>query len=213
MSPLPLTKAQNKGQKMSATLPPLDYDYNALEPHIIEEIMRLHHTKHHQAYVNNLNAAESNYASASTPAQRIALQAAIKFNGGGHINHTLFWKNLSPIPTKGGKGGVVSDGPLKEAIERDFGSVDNLKNEVNTQTAAIQGSGWGWLGYNKKTKRLEVTTTANQDPLLHLTPLIGIDIWEHAFYLQYKNDKVTYLKEIWNVINFEEAEKRLLEAQ
>ncbi|KAG9042581.1 hypothetical protein FS837_010673 [Tulasnella sp. UAMH 9824] len=197
---------------MSATLPPLDYEYNALEPHIIEEIMRLHHTKHHQAYVNNLNAAEQNYASATTPAQKIALQAAIKFNGGGHINHTLFWKNLSPIASKGGKGGVLNDGPLKQAIVKDFGSVDNLKNELNAQTAAIQGSGWGWLGYNQKTKRLEVATTPNQDPLLNLVPLIGIDIWEHAFYLQYKNDKVTYLKEIWNVINFDEAEKRLVEA-
>ncbi|KAG9013560.1 hypothetical protein FRB90_005915 [Tulasnella sp. 427] len=129
-----------------------------------------------------------------------------------HINHSLFWKNLSPIPSKGGKGGVLSDGPLKKAIEADFGSVDNLKNELNTQTAAIQGSGWGWLGYNKKTKRLEVATTPNQDPLISLTPLIGIDIWEHAFYLQYKNDKVTYLKEIWNVINFDEAQKRYVEA-
>ncbi|KIO28314.1 hypothetical protein M407DRAFT_243082 [Tulasnella calospora MUT 4182] len=198
---------------MSATLPPLDYGYDALEPHINQEIMTLHHTKHHQAYVNNLNAAEKNYASATTPSQKIGLQAAIRFNGGGHINHTLFWKNLSPIPAKGGKGGVLNDGPLKAAIDKDFGSVDKLKEELNAQTAAIQGSGWGWLGYNTKSKRLEVLTTPNQDPVLApYVVLIGIDIWEHAFYLQYKNDKVTYLKEIWNVINFEEAEKRFVEA-
>jgi len=171
--------------------------------------MFLHHTKHHQAYVNNLNAAEQSDAQAATPQAKIALQAAIKFNGGGHINHSLFWLNLAP--TSAG-GGTLRDGKLKELIIRDFGSLDNLKNEVNTATAAIQGSGWGWVGYNKKTGRLEVVTTSNQDPLLTLTPLIGIDIWEHAFYLQYKNDKVTYLKNIWNVINFDEVEKRLQEA-
>ncbi|KAF8518253.1 manganese superoxide dismutase [Hysterangium stoloniferum] len=194
------------------TLPPLPYAYNALEPYISEEIMTLHHTKHHQAYVNGLNLAESAYITASSPKERIALQAALKFNGGGHINHSLFWRNLAPSPKKGGNGGVLKEGPLKAAIERDFGSVANFQTEMNTTTAAIQGSGWGWLGYNTKTKKLEVVTTANQDPLLTHAPLIGIDIWEHAFYLQYKNVKPDYLKAIWNVINFDEAEKRFVEA-
>ncbi|KAG8215575.1 manganese superoxide dismutase [Butyriboletus roseoflavus] len=194
---------------MTHSIPPLPYSYNALEPYISEQIMTLHHTKHHQAYVNALNAAEANYVKASTPKERIALQAAIRFNGGGHINHSLFWTNLAP--SKGG-GGVLKEGPLKAAIDATFGSLDALKKEFNATTAAIQGSGWGWLGYNPKSKTLEVVTTANQDPLLSHVPIIGVDIWEHAFYLQYLNVKVDYLNAIWNVINFEEGEKRYLEA-
>jgi Fe-Mn family superoxide dismutase len=104
--------------------------------------MTLHHTKHHQTYVTGLNAAEEQYASASTPKQRIALQAALKFNGGGHINHTLFWKNLAPANAEGGK---LPEGKLKELVERDFGGFDALKKELNAKTAAVQGSGWGWL--------------------------------------------------------------------
>jgi len=198
---------------MANTLPPLPYAYDALEPYISQEIMVLHHTKHHQTYVNALNAAEASYAKAQTPKERIALQAALKFNGGGHINHSLFWKNMAPsAAVKKGNGGVLSDGPLKAAIEKTFGSLDNLKKEFNTTTAGIQGSGWGWLGVNPSTKVLEITTTANQDPLLSHVPIIGVDIWEHAFYLQYKNVKVDYLAAIWNVINFEEAELRYNEA-
>ncbi|KAJ7711881.1 manganese superoxide dismutase [Mycena metata] len=196
---------------MSNTLPDLPYAYDALEPYISQQIMTLHHTKHHQTYVNALNAAEASYAKASTPKERIALQAALKFNGGGHINHSLFWKNLAPSSSKGGHGGVLKDGPLKKAIDEQFGSLDNLKKEFNAATLGIQGSGWGWLGWNPTTKRLEIATTPNQDPLLHLVPLIGVDIWEHAFYLQYLNVKPDYLNAIWNVINFDEAEKRLHE--
>ncbi|KAF9483263.1 manganese superoxide dismutase [Pholiota conissans] len=198
---------------MSNTLPPLPYAYDALEPYISQEIMTLHHTKHHQTYVNALNAAEASYAKASTPKERIALQAALKFNGGGHINHSLFWKNLAPsAAVNKGTGGVLKDGPLKAAIEKAFGSLENLQKQFNATTAAIQGSGWGWLGVNPVTKVLEITTTANQDPLLSHAPIIGVDIWEHAFYLQYKNVKADYLTAIWNVINFEEAEARYLEA-
>jgi len=198
---------------MSHTLPPLSYGYDALEPYISKEIMTLHHTKHHQAYVNALNAAEANYVKTTTPKERIALQAAIRFNGGGHINHTLFWTNLAPSAAQGkGKGGVLVEGQLKTAIVATWGSLDALKTEFNATTAAIQGSGWGWLGYNPKTKTLEIVTTANQDPLLSHVPIIGVDIWEHAFYLQYLNVKVDYLNAIWNVINFEEAEKRFVEA-
>jgi len=192
------------------TLPDLPYAYNALEPHISEEIMKLHHTKHHQTYVNGLNAAEESYAKAKGPKEQIALQAALKFNGGGHINHTLFWTNLAPAsnPTTS-----VSSAPkLSEEIEATFGSFDTFKKTFNTKTAAVQGSGWGWLGYNAATKKLEIVTTANQDPLISHTPIIGIDIWEHAFYLQYKNVKPDYLNAIWNVINFEEAERRFLDA-
>ncbi|KAF9531278.1 manganese superoxide dismutase [Crepidotus variabilis] len=199
--------------KMAHSLPPLPYPYNALEPYISEEIMTLHHTKHHQTYVNALNAAEKSYASAGTPKERIALQAALKFNGGGHINHSLFWKNLAPSAAANkGTGGTLKDGALKKAINETYGSLDNLQKEFNTATAGIQGSGWGWLGLDPKTKRLEIVTTANQDPLLTHAPIIGVDIWEHAFYLQYKNVKVDYLHAIWNVINFEEAESRYQDA-
>ncbi|KAI6147407.1 manganese superoxide dismutase [Pisolithus tinctorius] len=198
---------------MTHTLPPLPYAYDALEPYISRQIMTLHHTKHHQTYVNALNAAEAAYIKASTPKERIALQAALRFNGGGHINHSLFWTNLAPSHTEGkGVGGVLRDGPLKDAIISTFGSVETLKTEFNTTTAAIQGSGWGWLGLNPSSKRLEIVTTTNQDPLLSHVPIIGVDIWEHAFYLQYLNVKADYLKAIWNVINFEEAERRYLEA-
>ncbi|CCM03434.1 uncharacterized protein FIBRA_05567 [Fibroporia radiculosa] len=191
------------------TLPDLPYDYDALEPHISGQIMKLHHQKHHQTYVNGLNAAEESYAKATTPKEKILLQPALKFNGGGHINHTLFWKNLAPQSQGGGQ---LSSGALKDAIEADFGSLDELKKKLNAATAAIQGSGWGWLGYNPSTKKLEIVTTANQDPLLSHIPIFGIDIWEHAFYLQYYNVKPDYLNAIWNVINFKEAEARYLEA-
>ncbi|GLB39951.1 putative destroys radicals which are normally produced within the cells and which are toxic to biological systems [Lyophyllum shimeji] len=190
------------------TLPDLPYAYNALEPYISEEIMRLHHQKHHQTYVNGLNAAEEAMSKAETPKKKISIQPALKFNGGGHINHSLFWKNLSPPDKDGGK---LESGTLKSAIENDFGSVEAFKKTMNAKTAAVQGSGWGWLGYNTATKKLEIVTTPNQDPLLVYKPLIGIDIWEHAYYLQYKNVKGDYLSAIWNVINFKEAERRLEE--
>ncbi|THH20941.1 hypothetical protein EW146_g519 [Bondarzewia mesenterica] len=138
-----LTRAFNAAPTASLhTLPDLPYPYDALEPHISKEIMTLHHTKHHQTYVNGLNAAEDAYAKSKDMKQKIALQSALKFNGGGHINHSLFWKNLAPAS---GSGGQFADGPLKSAIVRDFGSVDAFKKKFNTVTAAIQGSGWGWL--------------------------------------------------------------------
>jgi len=192
------------------TLPDLPYAYNALEPHISEEIMKLHHTKHHQTYVNGLNAAEESYAKAKGPKEQISLQAALKFNGGGHINHSLFWINLAPAssPTTS-----LSSAPkLSKEIEATFGSFNAFKGAFNIKTAAVQGSGWGWLGYNNAINKLEIVTTANQDPLISHTPIIGVDIWEHAFYLQYKNVKPDYLNAIWNVINFKEAEKRFLDA-
>ncbi len=152
------------------TLPDLAYDYGALEPSISGQIMELHHTKHHQTYVNGLNTAEDQLAEAlhnKDVKSAIALQKAINFNGGGHINHTLFWENLAP---KKNGGGELSNGALKDAIDRDFGSLDGLKQKFNAQIAAIQGSGWGWLGYNPQTKKLDIVTTANQDPLLCKSP-------------------------------------------
>ncbi|EJU00178.1 manganese and iron superoxide dismutase [Dacryopinax primogenitus] len=193
------------GMRLEHTLPPLPYAYDALEPYISKEIMTLHHDGHHQAYVTGLNAAESSYAATDDIRERIRLQSALKFNGGGHINHSLFWPGLCPASSSSAK---LAPGPLKEAIEREFGSLEALQKEMNAKTAALQGSGWGWLGVNTSTKKLEIVTTANQDPLLTHVPIIGIDIWEHAFYLDYKNVKAKYLAAIWNVINFEEAAKR-----
>jgi Fe-Mn family superoxide dismutase len=195
------------------TLPDLPYDFGALEPAINGVIMETHHQKHHQTYVNGLNAAEEQLQQAISNNDvkgAIAVQKALNFNGGGHLNHSLFWQNLAP---KKSGGGELSAGPLKEAIDRDFGGLDQLKSKFNAQTAAIQGSGWGWLGYNPTTGKLDIITTANQDPLLSHVPLIGVDAWEHAYYLQYKNVKADYFKNIWDVINFKTAEERLKQAR
>ncbi|KAG8749088.1 hypothetical protein FRC11_011602 [Ceratobasidium sp. 423] len=199
------------------TLPDLPYPYDALEPHISKEIMRLHHTKHHQACVNGYNTSMESFsklvADPSAARQQIALQSVIKFNGGGHINHSLFWKNLAPA----GKTGLKPDGTLEPAtlassISRDFDSFDNFKEMFNEAALGIQGAGWAWLVLNTSNQRLEIVTTPNQDPvLLPHVPLFGVDMWEHAFYLQYNNVTPDYLTAIWNVINFYEVESRLNE--
>jgi len=154
-------------------------------------------------------ATEDLAAAATDVKKQIALQSAIKFNGGGHINHSLFWENLTP-PTSA-EAQFPASGPLADAVTKSFGSVDALKAEVNAVALGIQGSGWAWLAYNPKSKALEAVATANQDPLIGYTPLVGIDLWEHAFYLDYKNVKPDYLKAIWTVVNWKEAEKRFVE--
>lgn len=184
-------------------LAPLPYDFNALEPVISAEIMTLHYTKHHQTYVNNLNKALEEYATAQERedlSKMIALQGALRFNGGGHLNHTFFWQILTPSA----KAMPAPEGPLAEALAHQFGSFQTFVDEFNSKTAAIQGSGWGWLGYNKEKKSLTLATTSNQDPpsTLGLTPLFGVDVWEHAYYLQYKNARADYLKAIWKIINW-----------
>ncbi len=169
------------------TLPDLTYDYDELEPYISAEIMKIHHTKHHAAYVANLNIATEKLQDAlvkNDTTQIVALQQNIKFNGGGHINHSIFWKNLAP-PKKG--GGEAPTGDLKSMIDVQYGSLDGLQKAISAASVAVQGSGWGWLGYDKVNNRLAVTTTFNQDPLeatTGLKPLLGIDVWEHAYYLQ-----------------------------
>lgn len=171
--------------------------------------MELHHGKHHATYVNNLNAAKEQLQSAlqsNDVGNVIAIQNAIKFNGGGHINHSIFWNNLSP------QGGGLPDGVLLDAIERDFGSFEIFRAEMTAKTVGIQGSGWGWLGYEKGKDRLVVTTCSNQDPLQPTTgliPLLGIDVWEHAYYLQYKNVRPQYVDKIWDVINWDDVTQRL----
>ncbi|KAG8686493.1 hypothetical protein FRC08_012485, partial [Ceratobasidium sp. 394] len=190
-APRPALNDQHRSTAMSATLPDLPYAYNALEPYISEEIMTLHHKKHHQTYVNGYNTAVESLnklvGDPSSARQQIALQSAIKFNGGGHINHSLFWKNLAPAS---GAGGKLKAGPLADAINRDFKSFENFKKEFNAASLGIQGSGWGWLVLNTSNQRLDIITTPNQDPVLPpYVPLFGVDMWEHAFYLQYKNVK------------------------
>lgn len=196
----------------SMVLPPMDYDYGALEPVISGEIMQLHHSKHHQAYVTNGNIAMEKLAEAQQKndvGAVIGLQQAIKFNAGGHINHSIFWKNLAP-PNKG--GGEMVDGELHNMIKAQYGSVDALQAAMNAACVGVQGSGWGWLGYDKVNKRLAVAACANQDPLqptTGLVPLLGIDVWEHAYYLQYKNVRPDYLKAIWKVVNWQDVAARL----
>lgn len=200
--------------KTSYVLPELPYDFNALEPVISAEIMELHYTKHHRAYVTNLNAALEKYHEAESKnsvAEMISLQSAIKFNGGGHINHSIFWTLLAS--PKNGGGGIPS-GDLAIMIERDFGSFDAFKEKLTTACIGVQGSGWGWLGVNKSNERLQIATCANQDPLSAqgLVPLVGIDVWEHAYYLQYKNVRPDYVKAIWGIFNWSEVENRLIKA-
>jgi len=204
------------GAAQKHTLPDLAYDYGALEPAISGKIMELHYKKHHNTYLTNLNVAEEKYAEATAKndlTTQVSLQSAIRFNGGGHLNHSIFWTNLAP---KKQGGGEPPKGPLLDAINAQWGSLPNFITTISNQTTAIQGSGWGWLGYNKQTKRLEITTLPNQDPLQPLTglvPLLGLDVWEHAYYLDYKNVRADYLKAIWEVVNWKNVAERYQKAQ
>ncbi|KAJ5553710.1 hypothetical protein N7494_003088 [Penicillium frequentans] len=196
----------------SHTLPPLPYGYDALEPVISKQIMELHHQKHHQTYVNNLNAALTAHTTATQTndvSALISLQQKIRFNGGGHINHSLFWKNLTPPGTPGND--LASAAPaLREAINARWGSEKGFIDAFGAALLGIQGSGWGWLVSSGGPKgRLEITTTKDQDPVTGGdVPVFGVDMWEHAYYLQYLNNKAGYIEGIWKIINWAEAEKR-----
>jgi Fe-Mn family superoxide dismutase len=195
-------------------LPELPYELNALEPVISAEIMNLHYNKHHAGYVANLNKAMEQLADAEQKldlSAEIALQSAIKFNGGGHLNHSIFWTNLAPI---GKGGGGAPEGALAKAINNDFGSVEKLIELMSAKAVAIQGSGWAWLGYNKANGHLEGVTCDNQDPLTikKLVPLLGIDVWEHAYYIQYKNVRADYVKAIWQIVNWKNVAERYAQA-
>ncbi|KAF3936029.1 hypothetical protein ABW19_dt0208956 [Dactylella cylindrospora] len=192
-------------------LPPLPYPYNGLEPHISAQIMELHHKVHHQAYVNNLNNALRAQAAVMTSGDiegvetLVALQETIKFNGGGHINHSLFWKGLVPA----GMPDSSPQGELVEAIKARWGSVEGFDKAFKAVLLGIKGSGWGWLVCNAATGQLSLSTTKDQDPVLRPeVAILGIDMWEHAFYLQYFNDKASYLEGIWNVLNWKVADER-----
>ncbi|KAF9888018.1 hypothetical protein FE257_009408 [Aspergillus nanangensis] len=192
-----------------ATLPDLSYDYGALEPSISGKIMELHHKNHHQTYVNSYNAAIEQVQEAQAKediAAQISLKPLINFHGGGHINHTLFWENLAP---KSAGGGEPPSGALASAIDGSFGSLNEFQSKMNAALAGIQGSGWAWLVQDKQTGAIGIKTYANQDPVVgQFKPLLGIDAWEHAYYLQYQNRKAEYFGAIWDVINWKTVEKR-----
>ena len=189
---------------MAFTLPNLPYAHEALEPHIDAQTMQIHHGKHHQAYVDNLNKAIAGTEHENKSLEELVTSAGsispvVRNNGGGHWNHSFFWEILSP------NGGAPS-GELAEAINSTFGSLDELKAKVNAAGATRFGSGWAWVIV--KDGKLEVTSTPNQDnPLMDVaevkgTPILGIDVWEHAYYLKYQNKRPDYLTAIWNVINW-----------
>ena len=197
---------------MSFTLSPLPYAHDALEPHIDARTMEIHHGKHHQAYVNNLNAAV-----AGTDAEKMSIEdickniskypMAVRNNGGGHYNHSLFWSVMKP------NGGGLPTGAMADAINAAFGNFEEFKTKFNGAGATRFGSGWAWLIKNNDGK-LEICSTPNQDnPLMDIaevkgTPLLGCDVWEHAYYLNYQNRRPDYMTAFWNVINWEEVAKR-----
>jgi superoxide dismutase, Fe-Mn family len=197
---------------MAFELPQLPYAYDALEPHIDKETMNIHHTKHHNAYVTKLNdALQGNDDLLSKSVEEVVAnldavpegaRTAVRNNGGGHANHSLFWTILSP------NGGGNPDGELASAIESKFGSFEKFKEEFAAAGAGRFGSGWAWLVVNNG--ELEVTSTLNQDsPLMEgKTPILGLDVWEHAYYLNYQNRRPDYINAFWNVVNWDEVAKR-----
>jgi Fe-Mn family superoxide dismutase len=197
---------------MAFTVPDLPYDYAALEPTIDEQTMHLHHDKHHQAYVDNANAALEGTDLADTDVDEVLRnldrvpeekRAAVRNNAGGHANHTLFWEIMSP------NGGGEPSGALADAINSTFGSLDELKAKVNDAGVKRFGSGWTWL-VKDGSGTLSVVSTANQDSPVSdgQTPLLGIDVWEHAYYLKYNNRRPEYLGAWWNVVNWDEVARR-----
>ncbi|EKS1848439.1 superoxide dismutase [Listeria monocytogenes] len=197
---------------MTYELPKLPYTYDALEPNFDKETMEIHYTKHHNTYVTKLNEAVAGHPElASKSAEELVtnldsvpedIRGAVRNHGGGHANHTLFWSILSP------NGGGAPTGNLKAAIESEFGTFDEFKEKFNAAAAARFGSGWAWLVVNEG--KLEIVSTANQDSPLSdgKTPVLGLDVWEHAYYLKFQNRRPEYIDTFWNVINWDEANKR-----
>ncbi|GHH97009.1 superoxide dismutase [Neobacillus kokaensis] len=196
---------------MAFELPKLPYAEDALEPHIDKETMNIHHTRHHNTYVTNLNnALAGNEELLSKSVEEVisnldavpeAARTAVRNNGGGHANHSLFWTILSP------NGGGAPSGELADAINSKFGSFENFKDEFTKAATTRFGSGWAWLAVNNG--ELEVTSTPNQDnPLMEgKTPILGLDVWEHAYYLKYQNKRPDYIGAFWNVVNWDEVAK------
>jgi len=209
------------------TLPKLPYAYDALEPHIDARTMEIHHTKHHQKYTDTFNAtfekADITFAEGAPESLEYLLEhlaevypdednaeyRALNFNGGGYDNHKLFWNNMKP------NGGGEPGGALADAINASFGSFADFKEQFSSKTAPIQGSGWGWLVYNPSSSKVEYKAMPNQtSPRTEgLVPLLGLDVWEHAYYLKYQNKRPDYIAAWWNVVNWEEVDNRLSKAK
>ncbi|QOQ38930.1 superoxide dismutase [Trueperella pecoris] len=197
---------------MVYTLPELDYDYAALEPHISAKIMELHHSKHHQAYVDGANKALENLAAAREAGDFSKInqfEKDLAFNLGGHSNHSVFWKNLSP------NGGGEPEGELAEAINEAFGSFENFKKQFTAVATGIQGSGWAVLAYDTISSGLTTFQLFDQQGNVPVGtyPILMLDMWEHAFYLDYLNVKADYVKAVWNVFNWEDVAARLEDAK
>ncbi|MEH7437436.1 superoxide dismutase [Neobacillus drentensis] len=202
---------------MAFELPQLPYAEDALEPHIDKETMNIHHTRHHNTYVTNLNAAlQGNEELLSKSVEEVianldavpeAVRTAVRNNGGGHANHSLFWQILSP------NGGGAPTGELADAVNSKFGSFESFKEEFAKAATTRFGSGWAWLSVSNG--ELELTSTPNQDsPLMEgKTPILGLDVWEHAYYLKYQNKRPDYIGAFWNVVNWDEVAKRYNEAK
>lgn len=198
---------------MAYTLPNLPYDYSALEPYIDEQTMRLHHDMHHQTYINNLNAALKDHPELSElPIEELMgqidkvpkdIKKAVRNSGGGHANHLLFWKLLSP------HFDVRPEGSLRDAIDSEFGSLEKFKKQFTEVSLSVFGSGWTWLVKDDAGK-LRIMTTANQDSPISdgLTPILGLDVWEHAYYLKYQNRRPKYVEAFWHIVNWQEAAGR-----
>ncbi|MGL4831875.1 MAG: superoxide dismutase [Propionibacteriaceae bacterium] len=196
---------------MAYTLPDLDYDYSALAPAIMPEIMELHHSKHHANYVNTANETAEQIADARAKGDFGALaglERKYAFNFGGHINHSIFWKNMTP-------GGATLAGALKAQIDTDFGSFENFQKQFEATANTIFGSGWAMLVWDPLAGKLQTVQVYDQQGNcpIGLTPIVVLDMWEHAFYLQYKNVKADYVKQWWNVVNWDDASARFTTAQ
>ncbi|GAB6877619.1 superoxide dismutase [Thermaerobacter litoralis] len=203
---------------MAYQLPPLPYDYNALEPHIDEQTMRIHHDRHHATYVNNVNAALEKYPELQNkPVEELLRQidqvpedirTAVRNNGGGHANHSLFWEIMSP------NGGGQPTGALADAINKAFGSFDAFKEQFTKAATTHFGSGWAWLVVDEKGD-LQVYSLPNQDSpyMKGHTPILGLDVWEHAYYLKYQNKRPDYVAAWWNVVNWDEVGRRYQQAR
>lgn len=202
---------------MAYTLPDLPYGYDALEPYIDVETMHLHHDKHHNTYVTNLNAAIEKYPELGEQSIEELMKnlnevpedirTAVRNNGGGHANHSFFWKIMAP------NAGGEPTGAIKDAIDQAFGSFEKMKEEFKIAATGRFGSGWAWLVLNNG--KLEITSTANQDsPLTDgKTPIIGLDVWEHAYYLKYKNVRPDYIAAFWDIVNWDQANENLANAK
>ena len=203
---------------MAFTLPPLPYPYNALEPHIDEQTMRIHHDKHHAAYVNNLNAALESHPDlqkksaedliANLNAVPEAIRTAVRNNGGGHVNHTMFWEMMAP------GGAKEPSGALADAITKSFGGFSQFKEQFAKACGSRFGSGWGWLIMDRN-GGLSIESTPNQDsPIMDgKRPILGCDVWEHAYYLKYQNKRPAYLEAWWNVVDWDAVSQRFGDAR